>query len=268
MKVNRAILIWGIVLILAGGLILVQNLGWIGEIPPSTWAMIFGFFSLLFFVTYFAGGRNEWGWLFPAFIFAGVATTIALVNAGADEAYLGAPVLAGIGLPFLAAYLVDRRGNRWALIPAFGLLVISLIPLLTLQASENMVGAFFLFAIAVPFWVIFLYRPGKWWAVIPAGVMTTLALVALISSDTVQPGMERWIAALLYLGIGATFGALWLRQRKAATGWAKYPAVILLITGVLSLIFGEGMQEYLLAAAIIALGMWILYTNLRPKKNI
>jgi hypothetical protein len=242
---------------------------------------------------------------------------MALVNAGVDDAYLGAPVLVGIGLPFLAAYLVDRQGNwwalipmwvmavltavllvgrvsdkaigtlvfwsvglpflvvylsnhsrKWALIPAFVLLVVGLIPLLTLQVSENMIGTFFLFAISVPFWVIFFYRPEKWWALIPAGIMTTLALVALISSEAVQPGMERWIAAVLYIGIGATFSTLWLRQNKAATGWAKYPAVILLAVGVLSLIFGERMQEYLFAAAIISLGLWILYTNLRLKKNI
>jgi hypothetical protein len=318
MNVNRMSLIWGIVLILAGGLFLVQNLGWFGEFSPSIWTMIFGFLSLLFFVTYFVNGVKEWGWLFPAFIFAGVATTLFLVTAGIDGAYLGAPVLIGVGLPFLAAYLSDRRGNwwalipmwimavltaivfltervqgevigalfiwavglpflvvylsdhnhKWALIPAFVLFVVGMIPLMVMQFSGNLIGAFFLFAISAPFWVILLYRSENWWALIPAGIMTTLALIALLSGgEAMSTGMERWIGGLFFIGLGATFGALWLRRDKAVTGWAKYPAVILLAIGVLSLIFGEGMQEYLFAVAIIALGVWILYTNLRPKKS-
>lgn len=150
MKANRGILIWGIALILVGGLILAQNLGWIGESAPSTWAMVFGCLSLLSFVTFFLGRHRAWCWLFPAFAFAGVAATMALVNAGADDTYLGTPVFAGIG---------------------------------------------------------------------------------------------------------ATFGAVWLHQNKAATRWAKYPAAILLAVGVLSLVFGERMQDYLLAAAVISLGL-------------
>lgn len=318
MKANRMNLIWGIVLILAGGLFLLQNMGWFGEISISIWTMIFGFLSLLFLVTYFVSGVKEWGWLFPAFIFAGVATTLFLVTAGVDDPYIGAPVLIGVGLPFLAAYLTNRRENwwalipmwvmvvltvivfladrvageiigslflwaiglpflvvylsnrsrKWALIPAFVLLVIGLIPLMVLQFNENLVGAFFLFAISVPFWVILLYRTENWWALIPAGIMTTLGLVALLSGgETMSAGMGRWIGGLFFIGIGATFGGLWLRRDKASTGWAIYPAAILLGIGVLSIIFGEGMQEYLFAAAIIALGVWILYTNLRPKKT-
>ena len=319
MKVKRMNLIWGIVLILAGGLFLVQNLGWFGDISPSIWTMIFGFISLLFFVTYFVNGIKEWGWLFPACIFAGIATTLFMVTIGVEDPYLGAPVLIGVGLPFLAAFLIDRRENwwalipmwvmavltiivfivdrvagevigslflwavglpflvayltdrsrKWALIPAFVLLAVGVVPLLVLQASENLVGAFVLLTISLPFWVIFIFRSENWWALIPAGIMTTLGVVALLSGEAgLLSGMDRWIGGIFFIGIGATFGVLWLRRDKASTGWAIYPAAILLALGVFSMIFGEGMQEYIFAVAIIALGVWIIYNNLRPKKTV
>lgn len=319
MKVNRMNLIWGIVLILAGGLFLAQNLGWFGEISVSIWTMIFVFISLLFFVTYFVNGLTEWGWLFPACIFAGVATTLFMVTAGVDDPYIGAPVLIGVGLPFLAAYLINRRENwwalipmwvmtvltviifivdwvpgevigslflwavglpflvvyiadrsrKWALIPAFILLAVGVVPLLVLIDSGETAGAFVLFVISLPFWVIFITRSENWWALIPAGIMTTLGVVALLSgSEESIPGMGRWIGGIFFLGTGATFGGLWLRRDKASTGWAIYPALILLALGVLSLIFGEGMEEYFIAVGVIALGVWIIYNNLRPKRTV
>ncbi len=317
MKVKRMNLVWGIVLILAGGLFLVQNLGWFGDFSPSVWTIIFACLSLLFFVTYFVNGIKEWGWLFPACIFAGIAITLFMVTLGLDEAYLGAPVLIGVGLPFLAAFLIDRRENwwalipmwvmavlslivfivdrvdgeiigsvflwavglpflvvyltdhsrKWALIPGFILLAVGFIPLLAMQASGNLVGAFVLFAISVPFWIVLFFRSENWWALIPAGILATLGLVALLSGDGESMSVAaRWTGGIFFLGIGATFGGLWLRRDKAATGWAKYPAAILLAMGVLTVVFGDAMQEYIFALAIIALGIWLLYNNLRPKK--
>ena len=319
MKVNRMSLIWGIVLILAGGLFFAENLGWFGEISLSVWTLIFGFISLLFFVTYFVNGVKEWGWLFPACIFGGLSVTMVLVNTGFDEASIGAPILIAVGLPFLAAYLIDRcsnwwalipmwvmavlstivfiadrvagevigslflwsvglpflvvylmnRSRTWALIPAFVLLVIGAIPLLALQASGNVIGAFMMIAISLPFWIIVVVRSQNWWALIPAGIMTTLGLVALLAGgDDIASGMERWVGGIFFFGIGATFGALWLRKDKAATGWAKYPAVILLALGVLVIAFGEEMQEYFFAVGIIVLGAWIIFNNLRSKKTV
>jgi hypothetical protein len=319
MKAKRMNLIWGIVLILAGGLFLVQNMGWFGEISPSIWTMIFAFISLLFFVTYFVSGLKEWGWLFPAFIFAGVSTTLLLATSGVDDPYVGAPVLIGVGLPFLAAFLINRKENwwalipmwvmavlttiifivdrvagevigtlflwavglpflvvyladrsrKWALIPAFVLLAVGVIPLLAMQTSGTLIGAFVLFAVSLPFWIIFVTRQENWWALIPAGILTTLGVVAALSGEgEIQPTVGRWIGGVFFLGIGATFGVLWLRRDKASTGWAVYPAVILLLIGLLTVIFGEGMQEYIFAVAVILLGVWVLYNNLRTKKTV
>lgn len=72
---------WGILLILGGGLFLAQNLGYLEEFSATTWMYIFIGASVLFFVTYFVSGLQHWGWLFPACIFGGLATTIWLNGA-------------------------------------------------------------------------------------------------------------------------------------------------------------------------------------------
>jgi hypothetical protein len=114
MKARSINLVWGIILILAGGLFLAQNLGYLEELPLNAWVIIFSGLSLLFFATYFINGVKDWGWLFPAFIFAGVALTMSLTNAGVESDVLGVPVLIGVALPFVVAFALNgkRAGGR------------------------------------------------------------------------------------------------------------------------------------------------------------
>jgi hypothetical protein len=318
MKAQTVNLIWGLILILAGGLFLAQNLGYIEQLSPQWWLAIFSALSLLFLTSYFLSGVQNWGWLFPASIFAGVALTLSMALSGIDNAAVGAPVIASVGIPFVVAYLLQPRQNwwalipawvmevltliifiaeraagevigalflfaialpfllvylvnrsrRWALIPAFVLATIGLIPLLTLRASGELIGAFVTFAIALPFVIVYFWSPGNWWALIPAGVMGSISLGLLIFAGS---GFNANIAVLgngvLFLGWAATFGILWLRRDVHPTAWAKYPAVILTLIGVMALVFGAGFQNYW-PAALIVLGGWLIYANLRAKKSL
>lgn len=60
MKPRSISLVWGIVLILAGGLYLAQNLGNMENLPLNTWVIIFSVLSLLFFATFFIYGVEGW----------------------------------------------------------------------------------------------------------------------------------------------------------------------------------------------------------------
>jgi hypothetical protein len=317
MKAKWLNVVWGIILILAGGIFLTQNLGWVKLESLQFWMLVFAGISLLCFASYFINGTDQWGWLFPGFIFAGVASTMFLADSGVGEAWVGAPVLAGVGLPFLVTYLLDRKENwwaliptwvmgvlalitvivdavpgevigalvlfsialpflvvyltdrtrRWALIPAFVLAAIGMIPLLAMSAAGNVVGAFVLFVIAAPFFIVYLWRRQNWWAIIPAGILTTLALVSLFSDvENISTRQANWIGALLFAGVAATFGFLWLQRKNANTDWAKYPAAGLAIVAVLTIIFGP-QQQFMFPTILIISGLAILLYTLRKSAS-
>jgi hypothetical protein len=169
----------------------------------------------------------------------------------------------GIGIPFLVVYLTDRT-RWWALIPGGILVVFGVIPVLTTAAAGELIGAVVMFIIALPFFVVYFARRENWWALIPAGSCASIGLMILLSGLVgVEPDDAGWLNGILFLGIGLTFGVLWLRRSSAPTAWARYPALILLLMGLLAIALGQGMQDYLGPIAVIALGIWILYNTTR-----
>ncbi|NTW43071.1 MAG: hypothetical protein HGB14_01260 [Anaerolineaceae bacterium] len=61
MKRNVSSIVWGILLILAGGALLSDRLGWIDfqRISTNSWVFIFAGLSLAFFLSYFLNGLRE-----------------------------------------------------------------------------------------------------------------------------------------------------------------------------------------------------------------
>jgi len=232
MKARSINLVWGIILILAGGLFLAQNLGYLEELPLNAWVIIFSGLSLLFFATYFINGVKNWGWLFPAFIFAGVALTMSLTNAGVESDVLGVPVLIGVALPFVVAFALNRQENWWALIPAWVLSMVALMILITDRIASDLIGAFVMLAIGIPFLVVYLVNRKNWWALIPAGVMLLIAAIILISSQA----SGQFVAPLIMFAISLPFFVVYLRS--AQNWWALIPAGVLASVGVTLLLSG------------------------------
>src|SRR6478672_10816011 len=116
MKVNRTGLFWGLLLIGAGALALGQQLGYIKQFSdPQLWIWIFALISIVAVIEYALSGWKEWGWLFPAGVFGGVALTITLGINEVNSAVVASPIFFGLLIPFAAAYLTDRTRNWWAL---------------------------------------------------------------------------------------------------------------------------------------------------------
>lgn len=226
MKLSATNLFWGILLILAGGLLLAMNLGYLEWFTPEMWMYIFAGLSFLFFITYFLKGLKEWGWLFPAFILGGVAMTMFLALNGYADVTLAIPILVGVGLPFLAAFLVDRRENWWALIPAWVMAVLVAIMFISESGQDELIGALVMFAIALPFLLVFLVRREQKWALIPALVMLSIGLVILASSliqGALGATLILWVIALPFLVI-----YLW----RSENWWALIPAGVLASIGL------------------------------------
>jgi hypothetical protein len=110
-------------------------------------------------------------------------------------------------------------------------------------------------SIGLAFWVIYVVRREFWWALIPAGTLTTLAFVAALADRI--PDMAT--GGIFFLGLAATFGLVYLltgpldRQR-----WALIPGGVLAVLGILLILSLGGLINYIWALALIGVGVYLL----------
>ena len=122
---------------------------------------------------------------------------------------------------------------------------------------------FFFFGLSTAFWLIFMTQPKHWWAGIPAGILTTLGFVATIDEFTRSDGAGN----ILFLGLGLTFAMLWALRKQHHTGWAKWPAMLLMGIGLFAPMV-EPFFEFGWPLVFIALGTWLIWKNLRPQTQV
>ncbi len=317
MGVQRSQLYWGLVLLVLGALFLGVNLGVIPKLAANAWALVFTVVAVLFFAGYLTAGLRNWGLLFPAVGAGAIAATIWMAEAHVPGDFIGGTFMAAISLPFLVAFLTGPRENWWALIPGWTLLAIAGIVFAANRVPDELMASLVMFAIGLPFVVVYLVRRTQWWALIPGGIMTALGVVLLFANilrgelfaalmmlgfatpffavyyfnrkhwwALIPGGVMLTIAvalltvaipiaeamrpnvmgAIMFGGIGLVFGALWLLRAQAETGWAKYPAAVLLAMAVI--IFFAGPQSNIAwAAALVLLGLWLLYRSFRQPQE-
>jgi hypothetical protein len=90
MKTKYDNIFWGILLILAAGLVFAQQQGWVGQFTPQFWMLAFAGLGLVFFIRYLLAGLRYWGWLFPACIFLALAGMLWLGTSNYREAWIAA----------------------------------------------------------------------------------------------------------------------------------------------------------------------------------
>ena len=177
---------------------------------------------------------------------------------GAVVALIWALIFCAAGLVFLYVFLTDRA-NWWAVIPGFALLgIAALIALDELwpQVSDAVGAVLFLGGIGLAFWVIYFQKREFWWAIIPGGVMFTLALVAGLES--VFKGAE--MGEVFFLGLGLTFGLLSLVPTPhGRMKWTRIPAAVLVVMGVLITAAATGSLACLGGAILILVGIYSLF---------
>ena len=190
------------------------------------------------------------------------------------------------------------RKNQWAVIPAglfttIGLVVTQgilippgeemghfyrfqvLVPRMEILVSQSEVtGLGFMLLMAATFLVFAIMAKKNWWAIIPAGTFASLGLV--IALEILVPHEEYpqiqgrltiavfiWV---LFLGLAATFGALWLTRKTLPTNWTKYPALGFFAMVVLSNIEGARFAEYWLETTLVVFGATLLLAVLTAKR--
>jgi hypothetical protein len=152
-------------------------------------------------------------------------------------------VAMAVGGVYLIRYHAKNRQQFWASIVGFTLFGLALASI-----SGDLAGFYFLGSIGAGFIFTYLQERKHWWAIIPGGVLITLGTI--VAAEAIFP---RWDAGgLFFAGLAATFGYLYAYERKR---WAIYPAVALLVIGLLGLSFTGG---WVFPALLIAAGVYAL----------
>jgi hypothetical protein len=230
MNSNKSGLFWGVLLVGAGLLALARQMGYIDQVPDSMWIWIFALVSLLALLSYGLSGWKQWGWLFPAGVFGGLAVTIALAINHVDSAAVGSPLFFGLLIPFGAAYLTDRTRNWWALIPGGVMLFLALTTLTVDSIGGEWIGSLFLFLIGLSFLVVYLNNRTRTWALLVAYILGVLSLAPAMASgggDTAA-----YFGSVFFLAIAVPFFILYFRSNE--NWWAIIPAGVTTVLAVIT----------------------------------
>ena len=213
-------IVWGVLLIGAGALALADQVGVWKGMPNQAWVWVFALISLLGFVSFALSRAKQWGWLFPAGIFGGLAVTTGLALAGIDHPAIASPLFIGMLLPFAAAYLLDRSRNWWALIPGGVMLFLTLVTLLA-DSHGEWIGSLFLFGIALSFFVVYRTNQTRWWALLVAYIFAVLAIAPIMS--TLGEGGD-YYGGVFFLALALPF--LYIYLKSSERWWAIIPACV------------------------------------------
>jgi hypothetical protein len=228
MKASRVALFWGILLIGAGVVALGQQLGYIQNFTdPQFWIWVFAIIALAAVVEYALSGWKDWGWLFPAGVFGGVALMIALADSGMKSAAVASPLFLGLLIPFAAAYLTDRAHNWWALIPGGIMLFLALTMLLVDGVGGEWVGAAFLLMFALAFLIVYLTNRVRTWALLVAYIFAVISLGPLMS---VNRQVGPYFGSVIFFAVALPFYVVYFRTPE--NWWAIIPAGVLTSVGV------------------------------------
>ncbi len=257
-KVNKQNIGWGVLLISFGISSMLDI-----YFPASDWVKIGIFFlgGLVAFAT-FLTDRSDWVLLIPVYVLWAIAGigAVAIFDLLQGD-IIGSFVLILIGVPFLAVYLRNRE-HWWALIPAFIMLAIALMLLLTTLniLSGDLVATFILFAIAIPFLVVYFRNRENWWALIPAYVMIVIGtMIGLIEAGVLG---DMIVPAYINLAIAAPFFVVYFRNTE--NWWALIPGGIMGLVG-LGFLLSEPAGQILAPAALILVGAWLLVRQFTKK---
>lgn len=170
------------------------------------------------------------------------------------------PLLALGGLLFLVVFITNTD-EWWALIPGFILIGIGINTFMGQWwglLDGRISVAIFLGFVGLPFFLIYIFHQSHWWAIIPGGVLLTLAGLNLVAA---KPALE---GGLFFLGLALTFGLVYILPKPTGKlKWALYPAGILLLLGIIVLLGVTDISGYVWPLALLIGGGFVLYRAIR-----
>jgi hypothetical protein len=166
------------------------------------------------------------------------------------------------GLIFIALFLQNSQVRWWSAIPGFALLGLAAV-VATQGLSQSLAGwggSIFLGALSLAFWAIYIVNRPLWWAIIPGGVLLTLAVVALI--DTLFPTVDA--GTIFFLGMGLTFLLVYILPNPTGQmRWAIIPAAVMLVLAVIVGMESYRSFQYLWPVVLIIVGGYMVFRYAR-----
>lgn len=160
--------------------------------------------------------------------------------------------------------LFEDRTRWWAAIPGIILLGIGaaiILDTIAPNAAEWISGLLILGGISAAFFAVYALSPLNWWALIPAGVMATLALVSVL--DSVTHLDNGWV---FLAGMAATFTMVALLPERATgrkLSWAWYPAVALAVIALIVLVSSFNFTSVIWAVLLIGGGLLLVWRAMK-----
>ncbi|MBN1427538.1 MAG: hypothetical protein JXB07_04080 [Anaerolineae bacterium] len=239
--------LWGSVLIVLGVAAL------LGQLIPGFGGLVWAAFFVgggTVFLTIYLRNKEQWWALIPGYALAVVGGIILLAESDLDGNITGTFVMFAIALPFVYVYMLNRRENWWALIPAYATSAIGAVIAVSDILYDSLMASFIMFAIALPFFYVYLRnRQENWWALIP-GYATSAIGVFLIFVD-IMP--EVLTAPFVLFAIALPFFVVYLQNHNH--WWALIPAGIMATIGI-GLLIAE--VQYIVPVVFIILGIFLL----------
>jgi hypothetical protein len=166
------------------------------------------------------------------------------------------------GLIFLYVLMQAPKTNWWAAIPGCTLAGLGLmLALINIPNFIEQIGAgIFLASIGLSFIIILLIQRTFWWAIIPGGIMISVAL--LVGLSFIDSFNSPW---LMFFGFAATFAAiaLYTRQPGEKFHWAWIPALVFIILGGLMGLEKFELLKFILPAALLLVGGYFILRSLK-----
>jgi hypothetical protein len=209
----------GGVLILMGGLLLLQQMGIISGDISVIWASLLIAAGVIFMAV-FALNRQHWWALIPGLTLIGVGVIPFLPD---EYTYLAGSIMLGaVGLSFFLIYIFHHE-NWWAIIPGGALMTLAFSAYLAFQigntiagitVDEVVLGSAFFLGMSITFLLVaILPNPvGRMkWALIPSAALLLMALTAA-SFRLQQIMIYVWPVVLVCAGIYLIF--LYFRSKN------------------------------------------------------
>ncbi len=170
-----------------------------------------------------------------------------------------------LGAVFFLLIFLNNRLNWWALIPGIILLSIGAsigVSYLAPDFAAIWGGTIILAGIGLSFAIIYLVNRTMWWAIIPAGVMLSLAL--MISLENYFPDAD--MAGVFLTGLGLTFALVAIVPTpQGRMWWAWIPAGALVVVGLIMTAASGSLFKYVWPLALIIGGGALIFYTLRPR---
>lgn len=164
---------------------------------------------------------------------------------------------------FLLSMYTSNREQWWWIIPGFIFLASGILLIISgifPDFDDRYGGVIFLGGIGISFILVYLFNRTRWWAIIPGGILITLAIVA---------GVERLVSenilgGIFFLGLGITFFILgFLPAPDTRMRWAGIPALVMIILGAFLFLVSKQLSGYALPIILFAVGGILIWRALQ-----